>query len=114
MRTSVGENDDLLDSKIAIHDRQRFELKVDIDLPEIKKNSYRIEAYFFIPKALNISPKKKKKQDFYSHLQRYIRFKTPQFGLDALIAHSTTNSPVNRIKKKQKNYFFYRRKRKRW
>jgi len=94
----MEEDQDLLDSKVAIHDRHRFELKVDIDLPDAKKNSYHIEAFFFIPKALNINPGTFEKQNFYSHLQRYIRFKTPQISLSNLIAHSTANSPVNRIR----------------
>ena len=60
----LEEGNDFLDSEIRFHDKQRFEMKLDIELPSPKKNSYEVETYFFIPKALNIGPRSYSKEDF--------------------------------------------------
>ncbi len=89
---------EILDSKITIHDKNRFEIKLDMDLESGRKNKYRVETYFFIPRALNINPNTYSKNDFYNSTQKYIRFKTPQMSLRKLIDPSVDISPLNRIK----------------
>ena len=96
----LEELNDFLDSEIRFHDKQRFEMKLDIELSSPKKNSYKVETYFFIPKALNIGPRSYSKTDFYNNTQRYIRFKTPQISLLKLIDPEIEVSPFNRIRKK--------------
>ncbi|MCM2323188.1 MAG: hypothetical protein NDJ90_07980 [Oligoflexia bacterium] len=90
--------DDIIDSKISIHDSRHFEIKLDIDLPGSRTSTYEIETYFFVPKALNISSGNYTQGDFYSGVQNYIRFKTPQIPLDRIMDESVPTSPWNRIK----------------
>lgn len=93
------ENSEISDSKISIHDKYRFEIKLDIDLPPAKKSAYKIETYFFVPKALNISPQTYHKNKFYSRSQQFIRFKTPKISLRKIIDPVVEASPYNRILK---------------
>ncbi|MFA6002992.1 MAG: hypothetical protein WC881_02885 [Elusimicrobiota bacterium] len=90
---------EILDSKIRFHDSHRFEIKLDLSLPEAQRGVYRIETYFFIPRALNITPATYKKEDFYNHSQKYIRFKTPQLDLGKLLDPGMEASPLVRIAK---------------
>jgi hypothetical protein len=93
------EANEIADSKISVHDRHRFEIKLDIDLPAHEAGGYRVDTYFFVPRALNINPNTYSKDLFYSSIQRYIRFKTPQFSLSRIIDPSTDTSPLARIRK---------------
>ncbi|MCK5583282.1 MAG: hypothetical protein KAI33_05805, partial [Elusimicrobiales bacterium] len=94
----LEEVNDFLDSEIRFHDKQHFEMKLDIELSSPQKNSYKVETYFFIPKALNISPRSYSKADFYNNTQRYIRFKAPKISFKKLIDPQVKISPLNRIK----------------
>jgi hypothetical protein len=94
-----NETNEISDSKISIHDKHRFEIKLDIELPAQQTNSYRLETYFFIPRALNISPSTYSKEMFYNSIQRYIRFKTPRFSLPRITDPSVEMSPFVRIRK---------------
>jgi hypothetical protein len=93
------EANEIADSKISVHDRHRFEIKLDIELPAHEAKGYRVDMYFFVPKALNINPSTYSKDLFYSSIQRYIRFKTPQFSLAEIIDPSVAASPFSRIRK---------------
>lgn len=90
---------EIADSKISVHDRHRFEIKLDIELPAHEASGYRVDMYFFVPRALNINPSTYSKELFYSSIQRYIRFKTPQFSLLEIIDPSVEASPLARIRK---------------
>lgn len=92
------DSNEILESKITIHDKHRFEVKLDIDLPESDVSTYQVEAYFFIPKALNIAPTTYSKNDFYKSIQKYIRFKTPQMALEKICDPQVSESPINRIR----------------
>jgi len=96
----LEENNDFLDSEIRFHDKQHFEMKLDIELSSPEKNSYKVETYFFIPKALNIGPRSYSKTNFYNNTQRYIRFTTPKISLLKLIDPNIEISPLNRIRKR--------------
>ena len=87
------ETHELLDSKITLHDKHRFEIKLDIELAPKRRNVYRVETYFFVPRALNISPNTYTKRDFYNSAQKYIRFKTPHMSLGRLADAANERSP---------------------
>jgi hypothetical protein len=94
----IDERDDVFDSKITLHDRHRFEIKLDMDLGLSSSPAYELESYFFVPRALNISPRTYTKEDFYNSSQRYIRFKTPRISLSKLCDPGLSTSPLNRVK----------------
>ncbi len=94
----IEDQNDILDSHIKLHDRHRFEIKLDIDLDASLKSAYEVETYFFVPRALNIGPHNYNKDKFYNSSQRYIRFRTPKISLGRLCDPALTTSPLNRIK----------------
>ncbi len=91
------EQHDILGSKIRFHDRHRFEIKLDLSLPNASRGVYRVETYFFVPRSLNINPATYTKEDFYNSTQKYIRFKTPQMDLGKLLDIGVLTSPISRI-----------------
>ena len=42
----IEDQNDILDSRIKLHDKHRFEIKLDIDLDASAKSSYEVETYF--------------------------------------------------------------------
>jgi hypothetical protein len=94
----IDEHDESFDSKITLHDRHRFEIKLDMDLSHGPRPTYELESYFFVPRALNISPQTYTKEDFYNTTQRYIRFKTPGISLSKLCDPGLSTSPLTRVK----------------
>jgi len=78
---------------ISIHDRYRFEIKLNLD----ESSSYKFEYYFFLPSSLNISCYTYDKFKFYSSLQRYIRYQTPEMDLYTVIDLKNSLSPLSRI-----------------
>jgi hypothetical protein len=84
---------DKITESITIHDKYRFEIKLDLS----QSSKYYIEYYFFIPASLNISYYTYDKSQFYSSLQRYIRFKNPEMDVYSLFNISNINSPYNRV-----------------
>ncbi len=96
--TDVINHEELIDSRIDIHDSNQFEAKLDYTIqPHKRNNRYRIEAYFFIPKSLGINSYTYSREQFYSDIQAYIRFKTPSVSLAALTDASNAQSPLYRI-----------------
>ncbi|MBU2574118.1 MAG: hypothetical protein KKH28_08600, partial [Elusimicrobia bacterium] len=93
----IEERNDIFDSKITLHDKHRFEIKLDMDLPPSPESFYEVESYFFVPRALNIGPQTYTKEDFYNNNQRYIRFKTPAINLARLCDPGLAVSPLNKI-----------------
>lgn len=94
----IEDQNDILDSRIKLHDRHRFEIKLDIDLDAAAKSSYEVETYFFVPRALNVGPHNYKKENFYNSSQRYIRFRTPKMSLGKVCDPTLETSPLNRIR----------------
>lgn len=93
------EFEDLLDSKVTFHDRNRFEVKLDVNLPPGRRSSrYAVEVYFFIPKSLGVGPATYPKSEFYRDIQNYIRFKTPHVAFSRLIHPSNDQSPLYRFR----------------
>lgn len=94
----IEDQNDILDSRIKVHDRHRFEVKLDLDLDEATDNSYAVETYFFIPRALNVGPHNYTKEKFYNSSQRYIRFSTPKISIGKLCDPALSTSPLNRVR----------------
>jgi len=91
------ERHEILDAKITQHDRHRFEIKLDLELLAGRTNTYKVETYFFVPRALNINPSTYDKKTFYNNSQRYIRFKTPKMSMGQVVDPAVELSPLNRI-----------------
>ena len=90
--------DDLIDSRIEIHDSDHFEVKLDYSIdPKRRKNSYRVEMFLFTPLSLGITQDSYRKKQFYNDIQAYIRFKTPNLPLAALLNPDDEGSPLTRL-----------------
>ena len=94
----IEDQNDILDSRIKLHDRHRFEVKLDIDLDASARSSYEVETYFFIPRSLNIGPHNYGKEKFYNASQRYIRWRIPKISIGKLCDPSLSTSPLNRVR----------------
>ena len=83
---------------IDLHDKYQFEMKLGYRvLDEEKITPYRIEMYFFIPNSLDVNKHNYSKNDFFSDLQTYIRFKSPAVLLRN-IAGDDENAPIVKLK----------------
>jgi hypothetical protein len=92
--------EDLIDSRIGVHDDNQFEVKLDYVIdPAARSNRYQVETYFFIPRSLGVDPHSYTREQFYADMQAYIRFKTPTVVLSALVDPTNGRSPLNRIPK---------------
>jgi len=94
----IEDQNDILDSRIKLHDRHRFEVKLDIDLDASARSSYEVETYFFVPRSLNIGPHNYGKEKFYNASQRYIRWRIPKISIGKLCDPSLSTSPLNRVR----------------
>ena len=95
---------DNTETKIGIHDKHRFEIKMNVPMPRGRHASYSVETFFFIPRALNINLNTFSRNDFYSILQRYIRFRTPQISMKRLMDTSLATSPFTRFRQCIKDF----------
>lgn len=77
---------ELFETKLDIHDRKQFELKLEYQPSGTDDESeYLVEATFFVPRALNITPDTYPRDAFYADLHNYVRFKTPVLAFDELL-----------------------------
>ncbi len=93
------DKEEVLDSKFSAHDRHRIEVKLDLEFQKERKALYNIEYYFFLPQSLNISPENYSKEQFYSAVQHYIRFKTPDISIEKIFSPTNELSPFNKAVK---------------
>ena len=71
-------DDELIDSKVEVHDRKQFELKLEYQPSGTDPQSqYLVETLLFIPKSLNIDEVTWSREQFYRDLHNYVRLKTP-------------------------------------
>lgn len=91
------------------HDRYRFEIKISFKEDFFKEHIF--EYYFFIPSSLNISYLTYSKENFYSSIQRYIRYSAPNMKMSQLFSLVDELSPyfrivngIDDIKKNKNNY----------
>jgi len=100
-----------ISSRINIHDIHQLEIKLEYDLEELLKiNKYKVDVYMFLPRSININEYTYTKDEFYSDMHNYIRFKTPSFSFKLILDPDFTGSPfylLNEIfnkLKKDKNF----------
>ncbi|UYP48684.1 hypothetical protein NEF87_004969 [Candidatus Lokiarchaeum ossiferum] len=87
----------LEDSSVEKHDLYNFEAKMDYQLQNIPVNRYELGLYFFIPRSLQINPTNYSRETFYTDLNNYMRFKTPQIALSGLMNEKNERSPFTKI-----------------
>lgn len=93
-----GFDEELIDSRIEIHDSNHFEVKLDYTIDPAKAaNRYRVEVFLFTPLSLGITYDTYGKKQFYRDIQAYIRFKTPSIPLAALLNTANEASPLTRL-----------------
>lgn len=77
---------ELFKTKLDIHDRKQFELKLEYQPSGTDDESeYFVETIFFIPRALNVTAETWSRDSFYADLHNYVRFKTPVLSFDELL-----------------------------
>lgn len=84
--------EELIESRIGLHDSNQFEVKLDYAIGPQQRNRYRIEAYFFVPRSLGIDSYTYPRDRFYADIQAYIRFKTPSISLASLLDETDSTS----------------------
>ncbi|OLS13742.1 MAG: hypothetical protein RBG13Loki_2627 [Promethearchaeota archaeon CR_4] len=88
-----------IDTLLERHDHFAFEAKLDYRLqPQSKTNSYRVSAFFFVPRALQVDPQSYSNEQFIADMSTRIRFKTPAMSLKSLTREDNSASPLIRIK----------------
>lgn len=96
----IWTNNEPVDPRIGVHDRNQFEMKLDYSVhPEKRVNRYRTDIWFFVPKSLGIGPETYTREQFYADTQTYIRFKTPRYTFQSLVDPQNKRSPLVRIRK---------------
>jgi len=81
----------LFETKLEIHDRKQFELKLEYQPSGTDPSSeYLVETLMFVPRSLNVTPDTWPRSAFYADLHNYVRLKTPVLAFDELLtgAHS--------------------------
>jgi hypothetical protein len=88
--------DDLIDSRIGVHDSDHVEVKLDYAI-EGNRSRYFVDTFLFVPASLGITAHTYKAEQFYSDIQAYIRFKTPNISLARMIDLKDRDSPLSQI-----------------
>ncbi|MBL9037269.1 MAG: hypothetical protein JNG84_02020 [Archangium sp.] len=88
-----GGSPELFETKLDIHDRKQFELKLEYQPSGTDPRSeYFVETLLFLPRSLNVSQDTWPREDFYADLHNYVRLKTPVLAFDELLTGS--HSPL--------------------
>jgi hypothetical protein len=96
--TQTHSTEDLIESRVGVHDSNHFEVKLDYCLDSTRPHSrYRVECYLFVPRSLGVNRLSYPREQFYSDVQGYIRFKTPLIGLKTLADANDPMSPLATI-----------------
>ncbi len=89
------------DAQVALHDRSQFEIQLsyDVSARHVSQSKtfeqYRVEAFFFFPLNLGVSPLNFPREDFYRCLRGYLRYRTPALTEVALLDPLNQHSPLN-------------------
>jgi hypothetical protein len=76
---------ELLDTSLEVHDRKQFELKLDYQPTGTDPTAqYLVEAWFFLPRSLNVNADTWPRDDFYADLHNYVRLKTPALSFEEI------------------------------
>ncbi len=90
--------EDLLESGFEFKDKTNFEVDFDYFIQKgMKRTSYSITGYMFIPDELKIEPDTYSKEQFFHDFQSRLRFQTPVFPLSAILRKDNHLSPLTRI-----------------
>ena len=93
-------NEDLIETRIQVHDTQQVEVKLDYSIdPSHRRNRYHIKGYFFVPQSLGITKHTYSRSRFYRDVQSYIRFKTPRISFSDILNEKNEKSPLWRIER---------------
>lgn len=88
----------MIRENIKIHDKFQFEIKMAYDFAKMEeKTTFEIDSYFFSPSNLGINKDSYTRENFYSDMQVYIRFKTPSFNIEELAKNE--NDLLTELKK---------------
>jgi hypothetical protein len=94
-------NDDSLQVKstFAAHDRTQLETVFDYPIrPGIsssaRRQKYVVEAWFFYPPQMGVSPQTYTKERFYADLRPLVRFREPRFSFKEFIGLNGSRSPI--------------------
>jgi len=89
---------ELNEGDIHVRDNLQFELKSEFSInPQLKRNIYNQEVYFFIPNPLQVNSKTYSKPQFYLDQTNLIRYKTPSMSLSEIYNLDFPPSPLARI-----------------
>ncbi len=95
-----GVTKEYIDTLLERHDHYAFEAKLDYRLqPQSKTNSYRVSAFFFVPRALQVDPQSYSNEQFITDMSTRIRFKTPAMSIKSLTREDNSASPLIRIQR---------------
>ena len=90
---------ELFDTKIEVHDRKQFELKLEYQPSGTDpKSEYLVETLLFIPRSLNIDAETWSRDQFYADLHNYVRLKTPVLSFDEILTGS--HSPLVQLEQR--------------
>ncbi len=99
LRAVADGSEELIDSKVEVHDRKQFELKLEYQPSGLDPQSqYLVEMLLFVPRSLNIDPATWSREHFYRDLHNYVRLKTPVLSFDELL--SGEHSPLVQLERR--------------
>lgn len=83
--TAQEQEPELFETRLDVHDRKQFELKLEYQPSGTDKQSqYFVETTLFIPRSLNIGPDTWPREAFYADLHNYVRLSTPELSFEQL------------------------------
>jgi hypothetical protein len=83
---ATGSHTELFNTKLEVHDRKQFELKLEYQPSGTDPESqYLVEAFLFIPGSLNITAETWPREDLYADLHNYVRLKTPVLSYEEIL-----------------------------
>lgn len=95
-----SERIELLDSKVDVHDRRQFELKLEYQPSGTDDESeYLVETILFVPHSLNVNHDTWPRERFYADLHNYVRLKTPVLSFDEIL--TGRHSPLVQLEERQ-------------
>lgn len=90
---------ELFDTKVEVHDRKQFELKLEYQPSGTDPESeYLVETMLFVPRSLNIDEGTWSREQFYRDLHNYVRLKTPVLSFDEIL--SGAHSPLKQLEER--------------
>lgn len=90
---------ELFDTKVDVHDRKQFELKLEYQPSGTDPQSeYLVETLLFLPKSLNIDVQTWSRDQFYTDLHNYVRLKTPVLSFEEI--RTGSHSPLVQLEQR--------------